>query len=84
MDASNCDFLLVRSRPDLSDHFLGMRSGLCSDVELGDLACGKPRSVAVDDFDDIGGFTADRFFLYLSNPGPAGSVYSRLSEFPFS
>jgi len=33
---------------------------------------------------EFGEFMADRFFLYLSKPGPAGSVYTRLSEFPFS
>ena len=33
---------------------------------------------------DFGSFTADRFYLYLSKPGPAGSVYTKLSEFPFS
>jgi 2'-5' RNA ligase len=33
---------------------------------------------------DFGSFTADRFYLYLSKPGPGGSVYTKLSEFPFS
>ena len=33
---------------------------------------------------EFGEFIADRFFLYLSKPGPAGSVYTKLSEFPFS
>jgi 2'-5' RNA ligase len=33
---------------------------------------------------DFGSFTTDRFYLYLSKPGPAGSVYTKLSEFPFS
>ena len=33
---------------------------------------------------EFGAFTADRFHLYLSKPGPAGSVYTRLSEFPIS
>jgi 2'-5' RNA ligase len=31
----------------------------------------------------FGAFTADRFYLYLSKPGPGGSVYTKLSEFPF-
>jgi 2'-5' RNA ligase len=31
---------------------------------------------------DFGGFNADRFFLYHSRPGPAGSVYTKLAEFP--
>lgn len=33
---------------------------------------------------DFGQFTADRFFLYLSQRGSGGSVYTKLSEFPFS
>ena len=33
---------------------------------------------------DFGSFAADRFFLYLSKPGPSGSVYTKLSEFPFT
>jgi 2'-5' RNA ligase len=33
---------------------------------------------------EFGSFTADRFYLYLSKPNPAGSVYTKLSEFPFS
>ncbi len=31
---------------------------------------------------DFGGFNADRFFLYESRLGPAGSVYTKLAEFP--
>jgi RNA 2',3'-cyclic 3'-phosphodiesterase len=31
---------------------------------------------------DFGSFSADRFFLYQSRPGPAGSVYAKLAEFP--
>src|SRR5450755_62894 len=30
---------------------------------------------------DFGTFTADRFFLYHSHQGPAGSVYTKLAEF---
>jgi 2'-5' RNA ligase len=33
---------------------------------------------------DFGSFTTDRFLLYLSKPGPSGSVYTKLSEFPFT
>jgi len=33
---------------------------------------------------DFGAFLADRFFLYESRPGPGGSVYARLGEFPWS
>jgi 2'-5' RNA ligase len=33
---------------------------------------------------EFGSFTADRFFLYLSKPGAARSVYTKLSEFPIS
>ncbi|MDQ6705001.1 MAG: RNA 2',3'-cyclic phosphodiesterase [Acidobacteriota bacterium] len=31
---------------------------------------------------NIGRFEATRFHLYLSKPGPSGSVYSRLATFP--
>lgn len=33
---------------------------------------------------EFGSFSADRFFLYLSKPGPRGSVYTKLSEFPIA
>jgi len=33
---------------------------------------------------DFGSFTADRFFLYQSRPSPAGSVYTKLAEFPLA
>lgn len=33
---------------------------------------------------EFGSFTAGRFCLYLSQPGPAGSVYTKLSEFPIA
>src|SRR5258706_2233951 len=33
---------------------------------------------------EFGSFQADRFFLYQSKPGAAGSVYTKLSEFPIS
>jgi RNA 2',3'-cyclic 3'-phosphodiesterase len=33
---------------------------------------------------DFGGFSADRFFLYQSRQGPAGSVYTKLAEFPLA
>ena len=33
---------------------------------------------------DFGSFEADRFFLYMSKPGPGGPVYSKLAEFPFA
>ncbi len=33
---------------------------------------------------DFGGFSAGCFFLYHSRPGPAGSVYTKLAEFPLS
>ncbi len=32
---------------------------------------------------DFGSFRPESFFLYLSELGPAGSVYSKLAEFPF-
>jgi len=33
---------------------------------------------------DFGSFTAGSFFLYHSRPTPAGSVYTKLAEFPLS
>ena len=33
---------------------------------------------------DFGSFVSDRFYLYLSKPGRSGSVYTKLSEFPFT
>jgi 2'-5' RNA ligase len=40
----------------------------------------------VEKFDStaFGHFTAGRFHLYLSKPGPAGSIYTQLAEFPFT
>jgi len=32
---------------------------------------------------DFGSFSTDRFYLYRSQPGAAGSIYTKLSEFPF-
>jgi 2'-5' RNA ligase len=33
---------------------------------------------------DFGSFHADRFWLYLSEPGAANSIYTKLAQFPFS
>lgn len=33
---------------------------------------------------DFGSFTVDRFFLYQSKPGPSGSIYAKLAEFPLA
>jgi RNA 2',3'-cyclic 3'-phosphodiesterase len=33
---------------------------------------------------DWGRFRAEEFFLYLSEPGPAGSVYTKLAGFPLT
>jgi 2'-5' RNA ligase len=33
---------------------------------------------------DFGYFTADRFHLYLSKPGPSGSIYTKLADIPLS
>jgi 2'-5' RNA ligase len=33
---------------------------------------------------NFGSFEADRFYLYDSKPGPRGSVYTKLAEFPFA
>ncbi len=32
---------------------------------------------------EFGSFPVDRFYLYRSQPGAAGSIYTKLSEFPF-
>ncbi len=32
---------------------------------------------------EFGSFTADRFFLFRSQPGSAGSIYTKLSEYRF-
>jgi 2'-5' RNA ligase len=32
---------------------------------------------------EFGAFKADRFYLYRSQPGSAGSIYTKLSEYPF-
>jgi 2'-5' RNA ligase len=33
---------------------------------------------------EFGSFLVDRFYLYRSQPGSAGSIYTKLSEFPFA
>jgi len=33
---------------------------------------------------DFGSFDVDRFYLYRSQPGSAGSIYTKLCEFPFA
>lgn len=33
---------------------------------------------------EFGSFPADRFYLYLSKPGPSGSIYTKLAEFPLT
>lgn len=42
------------------------------------------QAVAKLDSADFGEFEARSFFLYLSKPGPGGSVYSKLAEFPLA
>jgi RNA 2',3'-cyclic 3'-phosphodiesterase len=32
---------------------------------------------------EFGAFAVDRFHLFRSQPGPAGSIYTKLSEYPF-
>lgn len=32
---------------------------------------------------EFGAFEVDRFYLFRSQPGPAGSIYTKLSEYPF-
>jgi 2'-5' RNA ligase len=41
-------------------------------------------AIAALDSLEFGGFTADRFYLYLSRMQQAGSVYTKLSEFPLT
>ena len=41
-------------------------------------------AIAALESQEFGSFTADRFTLYLSKPGPAGSIYTQLAEVPFS
>lgn len=40
------------------------------------------RRIAALESVDFGQFTAAAFHLYLSQPGPAGSVYTKLASFP--
>lgn len=42
------------------------------------------QTIAGMDSLEFGSFEADCFHLYLSRPGPAGSVYSKLAAFPFT
>lgn len=44
---------------------------------------GLLQAVAALPSTDFGAFTADRFHLYQSRLNPAGSVYTKLSDFPF-
>ena len=40
---------------------------------------------AIDHLDSVefGNFLADRFYLFRSQPGAAGSIYTKVSEYPF-
>jgi RNA 2',3'-cyclic 3'-phosphodiesterase len=40
-------------------------------------------AIAQLDSVEFGAFPVDRFYLYRSQPGSAGSIYSKLSEYPF-
>ena len=42
------------------------------------------KAVAALGHPQFGALETDRFYLYLSKPGRGGSVYTKLSEFPFS
>lgn len=58
-------------------------------LTLARIAAGVPlqpmrQAIAQLDTVDFGAFEADRFHLYLSQPGAAGSVYTKLAEFPFA
>ncbi len=45
---------------------------------------GIQQAVAKLESMEFGRFEAQRFYLYLSHPGAAGSVYTKLSEFRFA
>jgi 2'-5' RNA ligase len=45
---------------------------------------GLRETVAALASENLGSFFADRFFLYLSDRGPAGSVYTKMEEFLLS
>jgi len=45
---------------------------------------GLRQAIAALSSDEFGSFTADRFYLYRSERGPGGSVYTKLAEYPFS
>lgn len=40
------------------------------------------RAIAELESVEFGSFTAECFYLYLSEPGPSGSIYTPLKEFP--
>ena len=40
-------------------------------------------AVAKVENEEFGSFSADRFCLFRSQPGAAGSIYTKLSEYPF-
>lgn len=40
------------------------------------------QAVAELESQDFGSFTAECFYLYLSEPGPSGAIYTPLEEFP--
>ncbi len=40
-------------------------------------------AIAQLDSVEFGSFAIDRFYLYRSQPGSAGSIYTKLSEYPF-
>ncbi len=42
------------------------------------------RAIAALEDVDFGKFSPDRFFLYLSEPGQAGSIYTKLHEYPLA
>jgi 2'-5' RNA ligase len=42
------------------------------------------QAIAALPVQDFGEFAADRFHLYLSEPGPGGSIYTPLEEFVFA
>jgi 2'-5' RNA ligase len=44
---------------------------------------GLRTSIAQLESVEFGAFEVDRFYLFRSQPGSAGSIYTKLSEYPF-
>src|ERR1700738_1928695 len=78
VDAPNCDFLLVRPCPDLSDDLLALRSRLCPNVELGDAAGGEPGAIHLENVDHVSWLAADGQLTWPGQHRP--TVFTGLEE----